>query len=425
MTGLTNAVIIWVLLGAAADPTHVAVSTLLNELWVAPADKVVSKGNAARSRGRRQDADNVAINLAYASLLLHHQQWDAAKGVLRQLCDQEPFNADAWLLAVFENFHSGKTKVALKTLQSAYQRAPEDLSLALTVATIAGFHENYPVPDLDQRTLLELEQAVQSTLNEEGRQKYVTRRREAAEFVLQLDKLRQIRLEPLNEKKFELEQATVALNQMQARWQAMKNDYDRRTANIADLAAQINNLRIYYQNLINSSDDPGRRAEYSRQLQASVAPLQFRQQAESQACADLDRQARALTAQMQPLKVKHEQLSKFIGDEQARIERELSLPPLEVNPNQMRGRLLEGVASGTAMPEISGTPTVLPPKQPTDSSDSESVSDERKAEGMLRNAKVLLSATRKDAGVKKLRELIQRYPNTESAKQAQQILNSQ
>lgn len=439
---------------ANESATREALDELLIKLWDSPSDKVLTRGNAVRTRARKNGADMVLVEHAYAVLMLHHKQWDVAKGVLRKRYAESPNDGDAWLCAVYESIHSERGDLALKTLDAALdaleaQDGFEDV--AMTVAGLASFHKSIPLPKVREREIRALEEKARGRLSPQQQLKFDAKKLAIVGYISGLGAERARRMQALDETRGEIRQTTLRLNQMQDQWQSYKDAYDRHAESIAAINTQIAVTQDQFQQLINTTDDPRQRARLQNQMQIAVSQFQVQHRTHTQAAADLDRRARALTAQMRPVEQRLQQLTQQLQQEEERINRELAIPPLDVHPDQQREKLLKASdfdVSGVTATKTMGRPTSpssaspppppLPPAPPTpaaaapsapmktpaktESDSAGGASDERKAEGMLRNAEVLYKADRKEAAIEKLQSLIDRYPKTKAAEKAKKVL---
>lgn len=414
----------------SSQATQEAIDQLLMDLWDSPSDKVLSRGNATRVRAGKAGADQSLVNHAYAVLMLRHEQWDVAKGVLRKECEERPGDADAWLCALYENVNSGRGDLALKTLAAAFESEAEKEPLAMAVAVLTTFHQVVPLPKARDRDMAAMETKALASLPVEGKARYAEKKGAVVTYIGGLDDEREKRLQSLIPTRTEASRVALTLNRMRDQWQMMKNTYDQHTTAIAVLTSQIAQHQQRYQRLINSTNDQVQRARLANELEISITPLQNEQRARTAAAASLDRQARELTAQMKPHEQRLEQLSAILKAEEERIDRELAIPPLDVNPEQQREKLLgdrQTVLSTQTGEERSSSSKMRKPASAAASASKETrpspgVSDERKAEGMLRNAELLYKAERHEAAFDKLRELIEKYPESKAASKAKKIL---
>lgn len=391
-----------------AQATTQGLQELLEKVWNATPESAKKAGTAVLSKYRRMNANMPSLEYGYGVALAKHQQWEAAETNFRAVATKHRQSPRAWLAVANAHLRLGKPALAIEDLRKAWEAAPKDEDVLLTIAGVTNFLIQKPLPKYIPDSSRKLQDDVRAGLSPDQKNLFDLGVNQSNEYISNLEKLREELMEPVKIAESQAAAAEQEAQQKGSKVAILRAEYQSRVQNIQQIAA-IANARVVEIDMRALGGNGGlsvaMQAERTRILQASQAEIELQEVRLQELGIRLAQKDR----EYQEVAFRAQRFAKEASDGKSVIDKQLALPPPYWDPSQEKEQLLH----------VGFTDIQLAPQQKEkDRAPRKSLSDDDKARVLLSMADALRSSNKPGLAKSYFERILKEFPNTSAATDA-------
>lgn len=390
-----------------AQATTQGLQELLEKVWNATPEGAKKAGTAVLSKYRRMNANMPSLEYGYGVALAKHQQWEAAETNFRAVATKHRQSPRAWLALANSHLRMGKPALAIEDLRKAWDAAPKDEDVLITIAGVTNFLIQKPLPRYMPESSRKLQIDVRAGLSPEQKNLFDLGISQSNEYIGNLEKLRDELMEPVKIAESQAVAAEQEAQQKGSKVAILRAEYQSRVQNIQQIAA-IANARVVEidQRAIGGNGlSVAMQAERMRILQTSQAEIELQEVRLQELGVRLAQKER----EYQEVAFRAQRFAKEASDGKSVIDKQLALPPPYWDPSHEKEQLLH----------VGFTDIQLAPQQKEkDRVARKSLSDDDKARVLLSMADALRSSNKPELAKSYFERILKEFPNTAAATDA-------
>ena len=391
-----------------AQATLQGIRDILDKVWNSPPENIKKTGTSILGRYRRQDANMASLEYAYGVALAKHQDWAAAEVNFRGVATKYRQSPRAWLAVANVHIRSGKLSLAIEDLHKAWEAAPKDEDVIITIAGVTNFLTTLPPPKFQADSAKKLRDEVRAALSPELRMVFDNAVKQSEDYINKLDTLRAELMEPIALARSQADAAEQEAREKGGKVEIIRAEYQRHLVEIQRIATTANGQVIEIDQSAQSNN-----GALSSLLQSQRAAIIQRSQAQIAIEETKAREVGIKLAQkegeLQEIINRAQRFAKEANDGKILIDKQLTLPPPYWDPASEKERLFaDGFADIQLSPKENAKPRTA----------RQEPSADEKARMLLSMADSLRTSDKPELAKSYLQRILKEFPSTPAATDA-------